>query len=70
MFDHRHVGHQVRDLDQLGARIAAGNANVLVQGARLERRDDVIDIYILVAQGDIELVEQHKIKRRIGDHAL
>ena len=68
MLRRAHLGDEVGDVQQPRRRVAAGDADVLVARALLQKRDDFGDVEIFVAQGDVQLVEQHEVELRIEDH--
>ena len=70
VLDQRHLGDEVGGLDQLGLGVAAGDDDVQIARLRLQRRHDLVERQIVVAQHDVQLVEQHQPIGRVGDHRL
>src|ERR1700712_4549798 len=61
MLDQRHFSHETGDFDQLFLGIAAGQNHVRERRLLfLQERDDLSDIEIVVAQRDVDFVEQHE----------
>src|SRR6516162_6495601 len=70
VLDKGHFGYQIGRLDELGPGIAAGHDDVQVTRLGLQCRDDFVERQVVVAQHDVELVEQHQPVGAIGDHRL
>ena len=71
MLDHLHLGDQIGGLDQRLGRVAAGDDDVDV--GRLvvaQERDHFVDRQIVVAEHDVEFVEQHDLVLAGGDDRL
>src|ERR1700756_3377571 len=67
MLQQSHFGNEVRDVDQLLLGIAAGQHDMRERGlGRLQERDDLVDIEIVVTQRDVDLVEHDHAQARIG----
>ena len=71
MFDQRHLGDEVGHLDQVGMGVAAGDDDVLV-GRLLFAQEfqHVVDGEVVVAQHDVEFVEQHQAVAIVADQFL
>src|ERR1700709_1137395 len=71
MLDQRHFSDEVGKLNESFLGIAAGQNNV---GERRlffpQERDDLSDIEIVVAQRDVDFVEQHELNIRVPDQFL
>jgi hypothetical protein len=63
--------HQIGHLDQLGLGVAAGDDDVLVGRLLVAQEGQhFIEIEIVVAQHDVEFVQQHHAMAVIADHLL
>src|SRR6185437_626821 len=71
MLDQRHLGDEVGDFDQLFLGVAAGQNHVCQRRFFfLQEGHDVSDIEIIIAQRDIDFVEQHQPDVRVPDQFL
>ena len=70
MLDLGHLGHEVGHLDQRRLRVAAGDHDVLVRVARGKPRKHGVEIEIVVAEHDVELVEHHEAIGGVGQELL
>ena len=61
MFHLRHLGDEIGRLDHLVHGIAAGHDNMLHRRPGAQRGDNFGKIEIIVAQHDIEFIEQHDV---------
>src|SRR5690349_18916917 len=66
VFCQPHLGHQVGNGDELRLGIAAGDHDMQPRPPSGKRRDDRRQVEIVVAQGDIELVENDEAETRVG----
>src|SRR5262249_11732748 len=62
----RHLGHEIGRRDEVRLGVAAGDDHMQPWPARGERRDDASEVEILIAQRDVELVEDHEIEALVG----
>src|SRR6201985_1686272 len=60
------LSNEVGCSDQLRLSIAAGDGDVKAWPSRLQRGDDGMHVELVIAQGNIELVEDKVSTRRIG----
>ena len=58
-----HFGHQICCLDQRRLGVAAGDHDMQPFAPRLQRRDHLVKVEILVAQRDVQLVEHQQADR-------
>jgi len=70
VLDEGHFGHQIGRFDELGPGVAAGDDDVQIVRLGCQCRNDLVARQVVVAQHDVELVEQHQPVGRIGDHRL
>src|SRR6476646_9990732 len=66
VFDLRHLRHEIRGVEQLLRRIAAGDHDVLDARPRRQGRDHLVDIYPAPLQRIGELVEHVEIVPLLG----
>ena len=67
MFDLGHFGDQIGDLDDFVLGVAAGDDDVLAGGAVFQRFNDLVERQVVVAQADVEFVEQDHLVVGVGD---
>ena len=70
VLDECHFCHQIGGLDQFRTGVSAGDDDVEIVPLGLQCRDDIEERQIVVAQDDVELVEQHQPIGRVSDHRL
>ena len=70
VFDDFHFGDGVGEVDEGLGGVAAGDDGVLHGGAGLEVVEDLVQVEVLVAQGDVEFVEQYHVVAVVLQHAL
>src|SRR5262245_52923841 len=66
MLHQGHLGHEIGRGDELGLGIAPGDDDVQSRPPRGQGGDDRMKVEVLVAQRDVELVEDHQTEARIG----
>src|SRR5262245_43701023 len=66
MLHQSHLGHEIGRSDELGLCITAGDHDVQSRAPRIQGGDDGVQVEILVAQRDVELVEDHQAEAGIG----
>jgi len=69
VFDDGHVGDGVGQVDEFFGGVAAGDDDVLHVGAVLEVVQDLVEVEVFVAQGDVEFVEQDQAVAVVLEHA-
>src|ERR1700761_4497234 len=70
MLHQRHLGDEIGSRGQFRLGIAARDHDMQIRPPRGKRRDDGVEIEIVVAQCDVELVENQHGDVRIGHEAL
>src|SRR6187200_1387112 len=68
VLDLRHLGDEVGERDELLAGMAAGHHDVLVGRFLPQHLQHFVERQVIVAEHDVELVQQHHPIGRIGDH--
>src|SRR5215471_1942173 len=71
VFHQRHLGDEIGRVDELLLGVAPREHDMCQWRLRgLQEGDDLVDVEIIVAQGDVDLVQYHHVQRRIGDQLL
>src|SRR3954447_20223752 len=68
VLDQRHLGDEVGDLQERRRRVAAGDDDMQIARLALQHGHDLVERQIVVAQHDVQLVEQHHPVGWVGDH--
>ena len=66
VFGYTHFGDEIGRLDHCRLGVAAGDDDMQALAPRLQRRNHFVEIEIIVAQCDVQLVEHQQADRRIG----
>ena len=70
MFDQGHFRYQIGDLHERRLGVASGYHHVLLPGLVFQRLEHLLEGQVIIAQYDIEFVENYHVIARIGDHFL